>query len=221
MMKNKILLIVLAMTLLAVTTVACSGATEAEDVALAEVEAEDVAMAESQGGGIAGEKSSLNTLMMGVLLLENDDMAVTVEQADEMLPLWKMARSLNENSNVAIEELDALAEQISESLTDEQLVAIKEVETSDESLRELMQELGVGFGGGQGGDGSSEGFQRPGGGMPGSGAGGGPGGGAGGTGLTPEQIATMQAEREGFSRSGMNPGLLEALIELLEDKTGA
>lgn len=204
-MKNKIV-VTLWIILMTTLLTACGGTAE---------EAEAVAMEEGQDGGFAGEMSALHHKMMGVLLLENGDIAVTAEQANEMLPLWKLARSMNESSNVAVEELDALAEQISESLTDEQRAAIDEMEISGESVRELMQDLGIEFGGGQG-EGRPEGFQRPEGGVPGSG----PGGGAGGIGLSPDQIATMQAGREGFSRSGLNSNLLDALIALLEDKAG-
>jgi len=209
-MKNKIsvtLLMVMMMILLAAATAACSATAQ-------ETEVESVTAEAGQAGSFSGELSALNSLMVVVLSLENGEQALTAEQAGDMLPLWKLARSMNESSNVAAEELDALAEQISESLTEEQNAAIAEMEISAASQRELMQEYGVSFSGGQGGEDRPEGFQRPDGGIPGSG----PGGGAGGTGLSPDQIATMQAERAGFSRSGLNPMLLEVLIELLEDK---
>lgn len=208
MMKNKIsvtILIVLAAALLA----ACGGTAQG---------AEAEAVTQVQGGDFTGEMSALNRLMMGLLYLEEGEQPLTAQQAEEMLPLWKLAGSMNETSNVASEELDALAEQLSASLNDEQRTAIGEMEITFESQRELMQELGLSLGGGQSGEGPPEGFQRPDGGVPGSGPG--AGGGAGGTGLSPDQIATMQAGRAGVSRSGLNPMLLETLIERLEEKAG-
>jgi hypothetical protein len=218
LMKNKLvvtLMTVLVMTLLAATTVACSGTVEeTEAVVIAAEETEVVAV--GQGGGFADEVSPLNGLMAGLLLLEDSGQAVTAEQANEMLPLWKMARSLNESSNVATEELDALAAQISESLVGEQSDALGEMEISPEILGELREELGIV----QGGSGVlAEGGELPEGAVPGSGAGGGAGGGTGSsTGLTPEQIATMQAERESSNSSKLDTRLLEVLIELLEEK---
>ena len=87
-------------------------------------------------------------------------------------------------------------------------------------LRALCPQSGfvvTGVGQGPGGDFN---FQ-PGGGPP----GGGPGGGFGGEGLDPEQIATAQARRAegggaGFGNRMVTP-LVEAVIELLESKTGS
>ena len=162
-----------------------------------------------------------STLAIGTLKLEETDQAVAPDQAADLLPLWQVLNSLTTSDTAAQEEIEAILEQIQETMTDEQMAAIEAMELTREDIFTTMQELGLapelgerenapegGFGGGQG---------PGGGGFP----GGGPGGGFGGEELSPDQIATAQARRAegggGFGNRLMTP-LVEAIIELLESK---
>ncbi len=182
-------------------------------------------------------------LGFGTLLLEDTEHAVDPAQAAELLPLWKAARSLSESETVAEAELEAVFNQIQDTMTPEQNAAISEMKFSVEEMAQLMEELGLEFGFGGPGFGnltpeqqataqaaseSGEGFPGGGffGGIPGGGqgpgGGPGPGGGQGfGPGnITPEQQATMEARRAERGSFGTRFALIfvDPLIELLEER---
>jgi hypothetical protein len=165
--------------------------------------------------------AEVTRLLFGTLMLEGTDHAITPDQATELLPLWKLYRSLLESDITATAEIEAVAKQLSQVMTPEQLAAMDSLEFDREQMNGIMEELGIDiFGGAAGrGDGSTppDGLQP--------GRGGGPGGvGApgGGADFDPEVMATRQAEREasgGFQR-GFNLPLVEVLIEMLEECVG-
>lgn len=179
-------------------------------------------------------------LMLGTFYLEATDHPIDAEQAAMLLPLWKAARSLSQSDTVAAEELQAVVDQIEETMTPEQLDLIKNKQLSFEDMNSIAEELGLelGFGGfddispemretaqaaRESGQAPPGGFGGPGGGFfggnpPGGGAG--PGGGGEFGGLSPEQRQTAIAERGGFRQSGLGIPLpmLETVIEFLESK---
>lgn len=161
-------------------------------------------------------------LAIGTLILEDTEDAVTVEQAGELLPSWKMLQALQSSGTAAQVELDAVLNQIQGTMTNEQLLAIKTMELTPTSMMELAQERGLGFGRGFGGGaGGTGGFRPPAGVVPGGGgpAGGmGPGGAfGGGQNLSPEEQETAMAERMntflGGAMSNMVISMLEARAE--------
>ncbi|MGB6423447.1 MAG: hypothetical protein WBF05_16565, partial [Anaerolineales bacterium] len=171
-------------------------------------------------------------LVMGTFMLEDTELTVDSAQAAQLLPLWKAARSLGSSDTAAAEEVGAVYNQIQETMTPEPIAAIAAMQIGREDMFGVVQELGLSFGGG-GGDftpemqataqaarASGQGFPGGFGGRP--GGGGGPGGGAGGAGLSPEGRETAIAERGGTRGAGpgVNPAYLEAVILLLEGKTG-
>ena len=198
---------------------------------------------EDAAGGTSDIEASLNSdyenalsvpmqLVMGTFMLEDTELTVDSDQAAQLLPLWKAARSLGSSDTAAAEEVGAVYNQIQETMTPEQIAAIAAMQIGREDMFEVVQELGLSFGGG-GGDftpemqataqaarASGQGFPGGFGGRP--GGGGGPGGGAGGAGLSPEGRETAIAERGGTRGAGpgVNPAYLEAVILLLEGKTG-
>jgi hypothetical protein len=104
-------------------------------------------------------------------------------------------------------------------MTNEQLMAIKEMQLTLDNLLELVQERGLarGFAGGAGGPGGG-GFRPPAGVFSGGGTGGGPGGGfGGGANLSPEEQEAALGERmnrfAGTAMTGMLVSLLEARAE--------
>jgi len=177
-----------------------------------------------QGDGITPELPLSTQLAIGTLMLEETEFAVASDQASSLLPLWQVLRTLTASDAAAQEEINAIVEQIQETMTSDQLQSIEAMGLTNESIFATMQELGLAQqqvnasgtpqprGNGEGG--------FPGGG---GGAGGGPGGGVpgGDTQLSPEQIATAQARRAenggGFGNRLLTP-LVGAVIELLESK---
>jgi hypothetical protein len=190
----------------------------------------------SQDNPSTGELPAATRLVIGTLKLDETEYAVTAEQAAELLPLWQVYQSLSSSDTAAQEEIDALIEQIEETMTPQQNQAIAEMQLTQEDVFAVMQEQGMTFGdrpeaggGAPQGGGGGGGFTPPGGGgfaPPGGGAPGGGGGfpGGDGQGLSPDQIATAQAAREAGGAGGFNrtpAPLIEALIDSLKEKSGS
>ncbi|MES0344315.1 MAG: hypothetical protein ABUK16_09405, partial [Anaerolineales bacterium] len=116
-------------------------------------------------------------LTLGILKLEETNLAVDSEQAAELLTLWQAIRSLSSSDITAEGEIEAIVNQILETMSPEQLEAIAAMELTQESIFELTQELGIARGGDLTTDGDPRG-SAPDDMIPGSG--GGPGGGMGG-----------------------------------------
>lgn len=185
-------------------------------------------------GRTSGNAMPVQTqLMIGTFMLEDTDLEVTAEQAPELITLWKALQALSTSDTAAEEEIDAVINQIQDSMTPEQLNTIQEMELTQESMTTLMDELdlqpGAGFPGADGegiqGQELPEGFPPggfPEGGFPGGGfrGGQGPGGQGLGEGLDPEQMATLEALREerGGLRNRASLFLIKPLIQYLEEK---
>jgi len=183
-------------------------------------------------------------LVIGSFKLEGTDNAITTEQAAQLLPLWQVYEQLSSSDTAAQEEVTALAEQIQETMTSDQMTAINAMNLTPQDIFTVMQEQGIQFGGnrqqssqGNGNQSNGGNFQPPEGGggeffvRPGNG-GGGPGGGPGGFGggqgqnLSPEQIATMEARRaenggSNFRFNSTPTPLIQALVKLLQEKAGS
>jgi hypothetical protein len=196
----------------------------------------------AQAGGFPRDIPPALKLALGTFKLDETDYAVDAEQAKQLLPLWKAARSLGESDTTAVEEIDALLKQIESTMTPEQMQAIDGMGLTFEDMRAILQGLGIEIGpGGRFGDldpearataqAAIQSGQAPPGGFEGGGfsAGGPPGGGPGGggppgggfmEGASPEVRQTAMAER-GVPRGaslGLNSDLLDALIEFLQAK---
>ena len=187
-------------------------------------------------------------LALGTLNLDGTSNEVSPAEATALLPLWKAVRSLGSSDTVAAEEMNALYNQIQETMSTDQIDAIDAMQLTGASMSEIAQKLGIElFGNGGGGRlgtftpemqataqaaRESGQFQRgdfpvpPQGGFPGGGPGGGGGFGGefqGGSNLTPEQQATMTARRATNGNRvnvGVPTALLDALIQYLEGKIG-
>ena len=167
-------------------------------------------------------------LSVGTFNLEDTDLAVNTEQAAELLPLWQVLNGLNESGTAAPEEIDALVVQIEETMTAEQIASIAAMQLTRESMGEIMQEYALSMGMGGGGETPPEGV-TPGQGGRSSGvpglSGGGPGSQGSDTGMSPEQIATAQAERGktgddagSMMNSRLSRVVVDGLIVLLQSK---
>ncbi len=230
MLKRTIWKMILAITLLAVLS-ACSAAAASSP-------AGSTARQTPQPAGVNPDTGQLpleTRLAVGILSLENGDLAVTPEQAQTLLPLWKAVRTLSSSDTASGEEIQALYEQIQEALSAGQLQQIQSLNLTQDDLRALMEQYGIqpNLPAGVEGNLSQEQIatrvaQRAEGGFPGSGPGGGfpPDGGMGGGGGMPpsfdgqngQQVTpdpTRIAQRRGL---GMNRLFLDPLIQLLESR---
>lgn len=154
-------------------------------------------------------------LPVGTLMLEETAYAMTPAQAQELLPLWQMLGALQESGTASQVEIEAVLGQIQGAMTPQQLAAIEQM--SPEDMQALFQELGMHR---QGDPDTAEGggFHPPEGMMPPGGGEGRPGMGSGGFGnLSPEERATVMAERGGMGM-GFGRAFTDQVIELLETR---
>ena len=215
MKKVKFLGVLVSLTLI---LVACGGANDAANTATTVL-----------NGDYPDALTIQTQLTLGTLKLEETDLAVDSAQATELLTLWQAIRSLSSSDITAEGEIEAIVNQILDTMSPEQLEAIAAMELTQEGIFELTQELGIARGGDWTGEGdprssAPDGIVPGSGGGPGGGMGGGPGGGGFGElsgDLDPEQIATLQAERAKKQSSGDRSTmfLINPLILMLEERS--
>ena len=144
--------------------------------------------------GYADALSVRSQLMLGTLELEGTELAVTPEQAAELLPLWQVSRSLTRSGTGASEEVDAVLSQIQAAMTPAQIEAIAAMQLTRADNQALAQEMGLTTGTGQGTGGGQRGQGQD---------------------LSSEERATRQTEK---TNTGSSEALLNNLIELLETR---
>jgi len=135
-------------------------------------------------------------LLVGTLLLEEEmPLAVTAEQAQVLLPLWRMARTLRQGDTASQSEIDTILGRIQAAMSDEQSAAIREMCLTTAQVPTLVQEMGLGDSG-----------PPPVGVIP------------GGKGFGPEARATLLAERIGSAagQSLVDKLLGDRLLQMLE-----
>ena len=167
-------------------------------------------------------------LVVGTFKLEETDNAITAGQAAQLIPLWQVYKDLSISSTAAQEEVTALAEQIQGTLTPQQVEAITAMNLSRRDVFQTMQDLGIASANRPSASGTPRANTGQGGGGNFQGGGGdrGPGGSQGfsGQNLSPQQIATFQAQRSqngggnGGQSNRIQPALFDALISLLQGK---
>lgn len=218
-------LFMLALTV-AGTLVACgtTGSNAGNDVQAPSKTSERIRLGDDYNGAL----SIQSQLAVGTLMLEGSELAVDETQAADLLTLWRALSSLSNSDTTAPMEIEAVLNQIQDTMTTEQVYAIAEMRLTDERLTTMLEdgELALGpsgFGTRRGenpDDGSQSGEPNRGfrGGEP--GFGGFPGGDFQG-GLDPEAIATRRAASAGNgSGTFQDRALTAAVIRLLETKTG-
>ena len=216
-MKNKIVLPLFLISIFLLS--ACGGTTTAT----------------AQGNANQQRLPLAEKLAIGTLKLEGSGSAISAKQAGDLLPLWQVYSSLITSDTAAQEEKDALAEQIQETMSSDQVKAIEAMNLSQRDVFASMQQLGITTSqvsangtpqpnGGGAFPGAGQ-FIGGGGAFPGGGnftGGGNRNGGGNGAQLSPQQIATAQARRSanggGFNNNRLLTPLVEAVIKLLESK---
>jgi hypothetical protein len=227
-MKKYLLLPIFLILAFALT--ACGATAETETVTAASTDGTEIV-------NFQFEMPTEMTLMVGTVKLDETAYAVDAQQASALIPLWKALRSLSESDTAAEAEIEAVINQITETMTLEQMQAISDMDLTMQDFASVAEILGLemsGFGGGNFGEITPEmqatreamrdsgEFPGPGGGM-GLGGGQGPGGGFGSsTEMDPAARETAIAERGGMRGAGLgiSSQLLDAIIEFLEAKTG-
>jgi len=241
-MRNKLifaaLIIILVLSACGGSNEVASGDGESNDASAAGGSGADSSAGADPGRGIDEDFRDAMPLSaqlgFGTLLLEDGEYAVDANQAAQLLPLWKAARSLSESETAAEAELEAVFNQIEDTMTAEQINAIANLQLTGEAMAQLMEDLGIsfGFGGDRFGNLTPEqqataqaaresGEGPPGGVFPGGGQGRGGGQGIGDGILTPEQQATIEARRAERGGVGARFALVfvDPLIELLEERS--
>jgi hypothetical protein len=188
--------------------------------------------------GSLAEVPEIIRLMVWIDKLEDTDLAVSPQQAGDLLPLLKAYRTLSTSDTAAQAEVDAVLAQLLDSLSAEQDQAIEGMQITQADMFGIAQERGFLPENGSVPEQSNQDDEFPGedppfGGIPAGGQGGIPGGGEGGGfpgagpgrgfggDVDPEAIATARAERGGRFANRAGLFLLDPLIEFLEIRAGA
>ena len=171
---KKIFMVIVTLCI-GVSMAGCSESEKTEDTTASGVSIETVLATETTGF----------ELVLGSIKLEETDLAIDVDQTQELIPLWQAYAALSQSDITAQAELDAVLKQIMNTMTAEQMELINSWELSAQDMQSLMNEYGIEIGRGNG-DGTGQDFNpedRPEGFEPGQGMGGGqglrPGGGMG------------------------------------------
>jgi len=177
----------------------------------------------------SGSLPAATQLTLGILKLDETNRAVTAEQAAELLPLWQVYHELLNSDTAAQEEIDALVEQLQETMTTEQMQTITAMNLSQQDIMAALQTYGMGTiqdsntvssaNSTNPQNGSMAAPPNDGGGPTGAGAP--PDGGMAGVPMLDNQNQSIA--QNGRASHQMNPAeiLLDPLIELLQNKVGS
>jgi hypothetical protein len=179
--------------------------------------------------------------VVGTLKLDGTGQSVTAAQANDLLVMWQVYQDLINSDTAAQEEIDGLVEQIQETMTTDQMSAIKAMGLTQQDIFAVMQEQGGDFvqaqrsdsetfsfspnsGGGPGGGGPPDGGMA--GGAPPDGGMGGDMGAMGGAGpgtSTDQSQSTGTGSGAGRSAgsAGVPTALVDALIQYLQQIASA
>jgi hypothetical protein len=75
--------------------------------------------------------------------LEDTPEAVTAEQAGRLLPLWQALKTLSASTTSAPEEMEAVQNQVTASLTEAQVTAIAGLQLTNADLQAYLVEIGA------------------------------------------------------------------------------
>jgi hypothetical protein len=139
-----------------------------------------------------------NQLLVGTLKLEGTDLAVTPDQAAELLVFWQASNALSRSGTGAAEEIAAVIDQIEGTMTPEQITAIANMKLTREAIQTMSQEMGLSMGSGEGAGGANRGQ---------------------GQNMTDAERATHEAEQTERTSNGASNALLDMLIEILTSRS--
>lgn len=84
-----------------------------------------------------------NQLAFGTIKLANSPFAINPEQANELIPLWQGIIALSGDTTTASEEIIAIQDQITTTLTPDQLTAIAKMKITNNELNAFYAEFGI------------------------------------------------------------------------------
>jgi hypothetical protein len=122
MMKAKIILLTLIMTIPVILLASCNGAATTVSA--------------------SNDLSTATRMALGTLKLEGTSQAVTADQASELLTLWEAYQSLSTSDTSSSLEQDALVNQIEAAMTSQQLESIDTMDLNDQSVSETLASAG-------------------------------------------------------------------------------
>ena len=161
-------------------------------------------------------------LILGTLKLEGTAEAVTARQAAALLPLWQVYQGLQESGTAAQEEIDALVQQIQETMTSSQVQSMQAMSLTQADIMSVMVEQNIVEAGPQQAvtrTASGSGPQAtPEGGMPPSDTGGDPGMMGAAAPVSASSSTGGSSSSQVQAGSGVPSALLDALIQLLETR---
>ena len=92
----------------------------------------------------ASTKLSLEgQLLVGSLKLENTSLALSADQADQLLPLWEALESLASSNAAASQEIEAVVSQIESSMSPQQVSSITTMKLTQQDLEAAILNAGV------------------------------------------------------------------------------
>jgi hypothetical protein len=80
------------------------------------------------------ELSQEGQLLVGTFKLESTSLAVSSDQADQLLPLWETLQSLETSGTAASQEIDAVVSQIESTMSAEQISSITAMKLTQQDL---------------------------------------------------------------------------------------
>jgi hypothetical protein len=101
---------------------------------------------QSTGTPVSSNNSDLSIetqLAVGTLKLDGTDQDVSVEQAEELVVYWQVYKELSQSETSAQAEIDGLIAQIQETMTDDQMQAITDMQISQQDVFTSMQGVTV------------------------------------------------------------------------------
>ena len=82
-------------------------------------------------------------LLVGTLKLESTSLAITADQAGQLLPLWETLQSLASSGTAASQEVDAVVSQIESTLSAQQLSSITDMNLTQQDLALAIANTGA------------------------------------------------------------------------------
>ncbi len=184
MKQTSLLLIIFALAL-----AACGGAATTPAPTPASVVVSQEFVSAALDISYEGALAARNQLALGAIKLDGTPNAVNAKQATALLPLWQALRSANQSGS-AQAEVTALLTQIEQTMTSNQLQAIKAMKLTQTEFQEWAKTNGITLGSGAEG------------GVPG-----------GGSGLSASEKATRQAAATRASTSSSGTSASTAVVD--------
>jgi len=82
-------------------------------------------------------------LLVGTIKLESTDLAVSTDQAKELLPLWETLQSMASSGTAASQEVDAVVSQIESTMSSEQISSITAMNLTQQDLQTAAVDTGT------------------------------------------------------------------------------